>query len=162
MRTSPDCEAIREDLGERARNALPAERLAEVEAHLEGCAACRAEADRAQALEALLARLPSAEPGAAFDASLAAKLAQESMPGQRRTRRRFGLVASGIAAVAAAAAALLVFNTPVEPVAPDPTTSEELALARDLELFRNLELIELLDVLPELEAIEALPEEEPT
>ena len=160
------CRTIRDDLGEWAREALLDGRTAEIEAHIAGCPVCRAEAERERALLVLLAQLPSPEPGAAFDAELASRLARQSAPGQRRVRPRRGLAVGGLAAVAAAAAALLVFTTDTGEHAglpgADPAAAEEFVVARDLDLYQNLELIELLDVLPDLEAIEALPEEEPT
>jgi len=164
MSTEELCSTIRDDLGEWARNALSAERAAEIEAHIESCPACRAEAERERALLNLLEQLPSPEPGPEFDAELEARLAREGAAGQRSSWSRLSLAAGGLAAVAAAAAALLVFvpDSGDRAELPVAATAEELALARDLDLYQNLELIELLDVLPDLDAIEALPEEEPT
>lgn len=126
-----------DDLTALLDGALPAGRRAEVEAHLAGCAACRAERDRlAAALSALGALPPPPEPSPWFAARLAARLAEEPAPrasvlGRLRAWRwRLAVPAAGLAA--AAAVALLVVRH---------QRDLELAVAGELELLQDLEAV---------------------
>ncbi|HVY76996.1 MAG TPA: anti-sigma factor [Solirubrobacterales bacterium] len=114
MRTE-GCRHWREALGAYALGQLGDEERAGLEAHLEGCASCRAEAD---ALAAVARLLPHADP-ARFDRApqpppelgqrIAATIGAERRSRQRQRRLRFGLGLGGAAAAAAAAAMLAIF-----------------------------------------------------
>lgn len=104
------CRQWRESLGAHALDHLPAEERAGVEAHLEGCADCRAEAESLALVSRLLphadpARFgPAPRPPAELGDRIAARIAAERRTGRRRRRLRLGLSLSGATAAAAAAA----------------------------------------------------------
>jgi Putative zinc-finger len=116
MKTRNDCRDWRELLGAHALGHLEGAELVGLEAHLEGCAQCRAElallAPVAQMLpHADPARFESApQPPPELGARIAATIAGERKQGERRhRRRRFGGFALGGATAALAAAALAIF-----------------------------------------------------
>lgn len=116
MKIRNECREWRESLGAYALGQLDRDEKASLEAHLEGCAQCRAEL----ALLAPVAQmLPHADP-AHFEsapqpppelgARIAATIAGERQQAERRRRRRvFGGFAFGGAAAALAAAVLAIF-----------------------------------------------------
>jgi predicted anti-sigma-YlaC factor YlaD len=107
------CREWRESLGAHALGQLPGDERAGLEAHLEGCPACRAELE---SLESVARMMPLADPER-FGTSpvpppeLADRVAASIRDERRsqRRRRRFGLAFGGAAAAAAAAAALAIF-----------------------------------------------------
>ena len=114
MRTD-DCRQWKEALGAYALGQLGRDERAGVEAHLEGCAACRAEADSLMSVARLLphadpARFgPAPRPPAELGRRIAATIGAERRSlKQRRRRRRFSLGLAS-AATAAAAAVLAIF-----------------------------------------------------
>jgi anti-sigma-K factor RskA len=108
----PDCRDWRHSLGAYALGHLDAGERAALEAHLDGCPGCRAEAESLGSLATLLpladpARFdrPAPKPAADLGDRIAATIGAERRAGkQRRQRRRF---AFGFAAAAATAAAVL-------------------------------------------------------
>jgi hypothetical protein len=115
MKTRNDCRDWRELLGVYALGQLQGDERAGLEAHLEGCAQCRAEL----ALLVPVARmLPHADPER-FDSApqpppelgtrIAATIAAERKQTETRRRRRFGGFALGGATAALAAAVLAIF-----------------------------------------------------
>jgi hypothetical protein len=112
--TTERCREWRESLGAQALGQLPDEERAALEAHLEGCAECRAELESL----AVVARLmPLADPER-FGAAPApppelARRVADAIGSERRTvrrrRRRFGFAAGLATATATAAAALAIF-----------------------------------------------------
>jgi hypothetical protein len=103
------CREWREALGAYALGHLPEDEGASLEAHLEGCPDCRAEAD---SLLAIAQRLPHADPAQFGPAPtpppelgrrIAATIGAEKRSKRRHRRLRLGLGLSGGAAVAAAA-----------------------------------------------------------
>jgi anti-sigma factor RsiW len=114
MKIRSECRGWRESLGAYALGQLPDRERAGLEAHLEGCAECRAEL---AALEPVARMLPHADParfGPApqpppeLGARIAATIEAERQQRRRRSRRRFGFGFGG-AAAALAAAALALF-----------------------------------------------------
>jgi hypothetical protein len=114
--TTERCREWRESLGARALGQLPEEERAALEAHLEGCAECRAELE---SLAGVARLLPLADPErfgttpappAALGDRVAATIRAERRKGRRR-RLRLGLAFSG-ATAALAAAALAIFVLP--------------------------------------------------
>jgi hypothetical protein len=116
--TAEACRDWRESLGAYVLGHLPEDERAAVSAHIEGCAACRAEVE---SLEPLVALLPMADPAqlataptppAELGDRIAARVARESGGRQRRRRRRwaFGLSAATATAAAAAVLALIIFS----------------------------------------------------
>ena len=100
---------IADELTALLDGALDGARRAEVEAHLAGCAGCRAERDRlARALSALAALPPPAAPRPGFEQRFYARLAREA-PRRRSLLERLGahplrwlVPATGLAAALAA------------------------------------------------------------
>jgi putative zinc finger protein len=109
------CREWRESLGAYALGHLPPEERVSLEAHLEGCSECRAEAASLALVSRLLPHAdperfgPAPLPPAALGERIAARIGAE----RRRTRRRqlrLGLGLGG--ATAAAAAVLAIFVLP--------------------------------------------------
>lgn len=113
MRTE-DCRHWRAELGAYALGQLSDEERAGVEAHLEGCSACRAEADSLRSVARLLPHAdpaqfgPAPQPPTELGKRIAAAIGSERRARQRRRGWRLGLGLGG-AAAAAAAAVLAIF-----------------------------------------------------
>jgi anti-sigma factor RsiW len=107
------CEEAMELLQEAQRGRLPEERAAALAAHLEGCAACRAEDAAERALTEALARgLPRRAAPAALRRRLEAKIDASSAPAPTPARRpapRWRALATSIAAPLAVAAAVSIY-----------------------------------------------------
>ncbi len=105
------CRSWKESLGAYALGQLPEQEKLALEAHLEGCAACRAEADSLIAVSRLMPHAdpahfgPAPQPPAELGQRIAATIGSERRAKRRQRRQRLGLGFSG--AVAAAAAAVL-------------------------------------------------------
>jgi anti-sigma factor RsiW len=126
----------------------PTERQ-QLEAHLAGCAACRAALEAERRLSGVLASLPALEPPADFEARFWARIAREQeAPLGWRARlfsRRLVLTLGGAAVLALAAIFSLRGRT-------DPDADWQIeATSEDYELLEDpdLELIEIVDVLEE-------------
>lgn len=121
------CREWREELGAYVLGHLPADESAALEAHLEGCAACRAEAD---SLAQVTSLLPHADPERFGPApSLPPELAGRvvaAIGAERRVERRRRVLRIGLpitATVAAAAAVLAIFVLPGESPSPQQYVS---------------------------------------
>jgi len=126
MKTRRDCREWRELLGAFALGHLRGDERAGLEAHLDGCAECRAEL---AALQPVARMLPHADPER-FEsvpvppADLGQRIAttiegEKERQRKRRQRRRFGGFALGGAAAALATAALLLFVLGGEEASPE-------------------------------------------
>jgi hypothetical protein len=108
------CREWREALGAYALGHLEDEERASLEAHLEGCPECRAEAESLVAVSRLLPHAdperfgPAPVPPPELGKRIAATIGAEQRSKRRQRRLRFGLGLSG-AAAAAAAAVLAIF-----------------------------------------------------
>lgn len=108
------CRERRESLGAYALGHLSEEERTGLEAHLEGCEACRAELEGLTSLARPMsladpARFESApSPPPSLAARVAAAIGAEQLKERRRRRARFSLAFGGAAAVAAAVVVLLV------------------------------------------------------
>lgn len=116
MKTRSDCREWRELLGAYALGHLQGDERAGLEAHLDGCATCRAEVAGLQPVAKMLphadpARFgPAPQPSPTLEQRIAATIAGEEQQLQRHRRRRlFGGFALGGATAAAVAAVLLLF-----------------------------------------------------
>jgi hypothetical protein len=115
-----ECREWRHSLGAYALGDLPADERAGIEAHLEGCAECRAEAESLQAVAVLLPLAdpdrvdrPAPQPSSELVERIEATIGDERRRGhQRRQRRRFGFALGGVAAAAAAVAVLSIALPP--------------------------------------------------
>jgi anti-sigma-K factor RskA len=111
-----DCRDWRHSLGAYALGQLPAEERAGLEAHMEGCPDCRAEADSLAPVARLLPLAdpdrfsqPSPQPSPQLAERIAATIGGErSVTRRRRQRRRFALGVSGAMAAAAAVLAIAI------------------------------------------------------
>jgi len=110
-----ECRHWKEELGAYALGHLSREDRTRVEAHLEGCAACRAEADSLIGVARQLPHAdpaqfgPAPEPPPELGKRIAATIGSERRAQRRRRQWRFGLGFGGAAAAAAAAAVLAIF-----------------------------------------------------
>jgi hypothetical protein len=108
------CRQWKEDLGAYALGHLRDEERVRLEAHLEGCPACRAEADSLFAVSRLLPHAepdrfgPAPQPPADLGKRIAATIGSERRSKRRQRRLRFGLGFGG-AAAATAMAVLAIF-----------------------------------------------------
>ncbi len=132
-----------DDLTALLDGALAPARRAEVEAHLAGCPACRAERDRLAGALAALGALPAPpEPSPTFSARLAARLAREPEPRAGALARllawrwRLAVPVAGLAA-AAAVAVLTVRHQRAE-----AALADDLALLQDYEAVASLGEVE--------------------
>jgi hypothetical protein len=114
MKIRNDCREWRESLGAYALGQLDGDERAGLEAHLDGCAQCRAELALLEPVAQMLphadpARFgPAPQPPPELGARIAAAIEAERQ-GEQRRRRAFGGFALGGAAAALAAAALAIF-----------------------------------------------------
>lgn len=137
---------------------------AELEAHVQGCDACRSLAERQSALNAVLALDEPHQPGLGFDTRFFARLDEER--GAARTKRRlFSLRMWLWALVPAAAGVALLVSRPGHPTgeaahppeAATPALLENGDEPEDLELvMEDPELLEELDVVQRLDDLEDL------
>jgi hypothetical protein len=104
-----ECREWREQIGALVLGQLPDDERFAVEAHLEGCATCRAEAEALSPVAAMLERVDPArlvaspEPPPELGERIARQIAAERWSRRRRrTRLRLGLATTGAAAIAAA------------------------------------------------------------
>jgi putative zinc finger protein len=109
------CRDWRHSLGAYALGDLPPEERAGIEAHLEGCADCRAEAESLGAVAQLLPLAdpdrfsrPAPRPSPELGKRIAAAIGGERRQSRRRQRWHFGLALSGAAAAAAAVLAIVL------------------------------------------------------
>lgn len=111
------CREWRERLGAYILGQLPEDEQAATRAHIEGCAACRAEAESLAPLAALMAKADPARltaapsPPAELGDRIAARIDSEGRQRKRRRRRRrlaFALPAAAAAATAAIALAIVL------------------------------------------------------
>jgi hypothetical protein len=115
--TTESCREWRESLGAYALGRLGEEERMALEAHLEGCPGCRAEADSLRSVALLLPHAdpahfeqPAPAPPADLGSRIAATIGAERRAQRRqRKRRRLGLGLGGAMAAAAAAAVLAIF-----------------------------------------------------
>jgi hypothetical protein len=108
------CRHWKEQLGAYALGHLSADEQTSLEAHLDGCPACRAEADSLFAVSRMLPHAdperfgPAPQPPPELGKRIAATIGSERRSKRRRRRLRFGLGFGG-AAAAAAMAVLAIF-----------------------------------------------------
>ncbi|HWA53353.1 MAG TPA: zf-HC2 domain-containing protein [Solirubrobacterales bacterium] len=109
-----DCRHWKEELGAYALGHLSREERAGVEAHLEGCATCRAEAESLMSVARLLPHAdpaqfgPAPQPPPELGKRIAATIGSERRTQRRQRRRRFSLGFAGAAAAAAAVVLAIV------------------------------------------------------
>ena len=117
-----ECREWRERIGALVLGQLSEDERFATEAHLEGCPACRAEAEALAPLASVLSRAdpdrltPAPAPPPRLGERIARRIAAERRSDtRRRTRLRLGLGAAGAAAAAAAAALILLGSSPSTP-----------------------------------------------
>ena len=112
--TAEACREWRQQLGAYVLGQLPDDERAATSAHIEGCAACRAEVESLAPLAELLPRADPAQLGAApsppagLADQIGARIAREGGRRKRLRRRRLAIGLSGATATAAAAIVLAI------------------------------------------------------
>jgi Putative zinc-finger len=114
-----ECREWRHSLGAYALGQLPADERAGLEAHMEGCPSCRAEADSLAAVARLLPLAdpdrfsrPAPQPAADLGERIAATIGGERQATRKQRQRRRFTFGFGGAMVAAAAAVLAIVILP--------------------------------------------------
>jgi hypothetical protein len=119
------CREWRESLGAYALGHLPSEERTSLEAHLEGCADCRAEADALAAVSQLLPHAdperfgPAPVPPPELGKRIAATIGAERRASRQRRRLRLGFAFGGTAAAVAAAVLAIFILTGNESSSPE-------------------------------------------
>jgi len=148
-----NCERMETRLVAFLDGRLEAAERVEVDAHLAGCAACRARAEEFRALWGVLDAAPAFEPSAAFDARLRQRIA-----GEPRAWWLGWLVPSPRMAVAAAL--LVILSISIVSLAPPPETATaqvaQNSSEEEFKLINNLPLLEDYDVLTNFEVLTEL------
>jgi hypothetical protein len=143
--TVEGCREWRERLGAYVLGQLSDDERAATAAHIEGCAACRAEAESLAPLAELLPKADPAQLGAApappaeLADRIAARIARETGQTRRRKRRRLTIGFSTAAAAAAAAAVLLLTVGNSSPPGGARQTVTFHSLPRGVEIAATLE-----------------------
>ncbi|AKQ68701.1 hypothetical protein A176_005613 [Myxococcus hansupus] len=136
------CGDFEDDVTAYVDGELPAARSAQVRAHLDACAACRATETLLRATVARMAELPAFEPSPATRREVFAKLDALPTPWSERVRRWLRpavlVPATGLAAVLAVSLRMM---------APGPDAALGMEDASVIELAANLELAEDYEVL---------------
>ena len=124
MSNDLDCATLEDQLPEFAAGTLPADELGAVEAHLNTCAGCRADAESLiDVADAVLLFAPSAEPPAGFEARA---LDRMHPPRRRVPRRRAVFAAAAVALVAIGMVSALLLSLSIGHT--DTTSVQEVAL----------------------------------
>lgn len=145
------CEKARASLQANAYAGAHSPGDAEVMAHLDACADCRAFRARSGRLDDLLDADEGAVPRPGFDTRFFARLAELKTGQRARASGVMGWLRWVIAAVPVAAAAAMLLLAPGPGAAPG--LEGDLPLAMELELLEEMEILRSLD---ELEAYEVL------
>jgi anti-sigma factor RsiW len=106
----PACDPYAEDLSELIDGELPAKRRAEVEAHVAGCADCRARAAELRQLSAGISRLPKMPASSEFLKEVRGKIARGDQPCVENWRERTIRSPWVLVPVRVAAALAIVFG----------------------------------------------------
>jgi anti-sigma factor RsiW len=147
-----NCQDIKEELVAYLDDELDPDTRAEIEAHLESCAACRAEREAYTATLQAVGKL--AAPGLTPD--FKRRFFRDFDDAQRRPPwilRPLTLAGAGLAAGALVLVLLLVPGQPARQAKVDAV------IASHLELFEDYEAISNLDVLEDFEFIQAMDDE---
>lgn len=152
-----NCKEVKPELVAYLDGELPDPVRSEVEIHLQGCAACRAERDQLAATLESLESLPATRPSEDFTRQF-----WERFQAARERGFKAGLASLfkwprpvwvGAAATACLLAVIILLLPEDRPV-----EKAEAAIAGHMDLFSDYETIKHLDVLEDLEYIEALDE----
>jgi anti-sigma factor RsiW len=144
------CAEFAADLSAWIDRELSAARASELEAHVAGCAACRARVAAMRGADDALRAIPLREmpPGA-----LAEVLRRANAPSAPAARVRWLRWAGAAAGAGAAAAAVALYlASRADPL--DAASPEELAVAIDLDTVEDLDVIANLEVLEKIVAQE--------
>ncbi|MDD9932870.1 MAG: hypothetical protein OXT09_04665 [Myxococcales bacterium] len=137
-------------------------------AHVEGCTECEAFAERAAALDRMLALDEPQPPGPGFDTRFFARLEEERQSRKRRGlwRWTWALVPAGVAAAVALVGLPARAPTPTDGAAQGEHAvlaeipPEDMALVMELELLEDLPVLERLEEVEAFELLETIEAEE--
>jgi putative zinc finger protein len=143
--TADDHRIWRERLGAYVLGQLSGEERTATEAHLEGCAECRAEADSLSPMAAMLERAdpdqlsPAPAPPADLGDRIARRIAAERGKTRRRRRLQFGFGLGAAVAATTAAVLLAVSLTGSTPTQPNPETVAFKGLPKGVSVDASLQ-----------------------
>jgi hypothetical protein len=142
--TADECRIWRERLGALVLGQLGPDERAATEAHLEGCTACRAEADALAPMAGVLRRADPEKlgPTPAPPPHLADRIARQIAAERRAAHRRRVGVALGLGAAAAAATAGILLATVFSGSPTERSTAQTIAfhgLPKDMSIQASLE-----------------------
>ena len=152
-----NCKEVKPELVAYLDGELPDATRSQVEAHLESCAACRAERDALAATLKSLDDLPATRPSSNLAEHFWTRFQEAKQKGFKagflslfKWPRPVWVGAAATACLLAAVLLVLPKDQPVE--------KAEAAIASHMDLFADYETIKNLDILEDLEYIEALDE----
>lgn len=108
--TSKDCETLAPELVAYVDGEQPETERARIEAHLDGCPACRREVERIAEIGAMITRLPRIEPSPELEGALWRRL-EDDPPAHARGRWRRALLVGGPVLATAAGLALVWYSS---------------------------------------------------
>ncbi len=133
-----------------------------IEAHIEGCAACRGELGNLRKVLSAVDTLPQISPSVGFDSAFARKLTDAKREARKQESKtpwwRRWWVPALAGALAAAALVFVLRSGPQQALAPPAEQASDTEVAEHLDLLQNYELVEQLDVLEDVDLVAALDE----
>jgi anti-sigma factor RsiW len=153
------CEDVEKGLFAYADGRATAAERHGVEAHLAGCAACRARVEEFRSVSALLGEVPAIEPSFGFDARVRQRVADEPRPSWFAwfvPQTRLALSAAMLVALTVVLLKLPPNRTPQPTPGVPQTATAASSSDQDFEAVKDLGVLENYDVVTNLDALSQL------